>query len=180
VAMARAKREPWKFGGRGIAIAGLALCITSLVMVVPVGIIASIAIPNLLAARRAANEGSAVYTVRQIASAEATYQSSFKKVGTLEELAANNLIDPRLSTGEKNGYQFSISVTGPDTFEVNAVPTVYRSSGLRSFYTDETLVIRGGDNYGGPSSKMDEPLDGDYDYSPTRERRVDYRNNRRY
>src|SRR5437763_15406463 len=43
IAMARVKREPWKYGGRGIAIAGLVLSITSLVTVVPVGIIASIA-----------------------------------------------------------------------------------------------------------------------------------------
>src|SRR5215216_490297 len=55
VAMSKVKREPWKYGGRGMAIAGLTLSIISLVSVVPVGIIASIAIPNLLAARMAAN-----------------------------------------------------------------------------------------------------------------------------
>ena len=173
VAMGKAKREPWKYGGRGMAIAGLALCVTSLVMVVPIGIVASIAIPNLLAARRAANEASAISSVRTIVEAEAVYQSAFKKFGTLEELAANNLLDSPLSTGERSGYRFSVSVTGPDSFEVNAMPTAYRSSGMRSFYTDETAVIRAGDNFGGPSSKADEPLD--FDYPSRRDRRADYR-----
>src|SRR5215203_693801 len=52
IAMSRIKREPWKYGGRGLALAGLILSITSLVTVVPVALIASIAVPNLLAARR--------------------------------------------------------------------------------------------------------------------------------
>ncbi|MFN2407806.1 MAG: hypothetical protein ABR594_17305 [Pyrinomonadaceae bacterium] len=38
-------------------------------------------------------------------------------------------------------------------FEVVGLPVDYRSSGMRSFYVDETAVIRGGDNLGGPSSK---------------------------
>lgn len=181
VAMGRVKREPWKYGGRGIAIAGLAMCVTSLVMVVPMGIVASIAIPNLLASYRAANEGSAIHSLRQITEAEVAYQSAFRKFGTLEDLTANNLLDPKLSSGEKNGYRFSVTVASADTFEVNAVPVTYRTTGMRSFYTDETTVIRCGDNFGGPSSKMDVPLESYYDYPPSRrDRRVDYRNNRQY
>lgn len=177
VAMGRAKREPWKYGGHGIAVTGLILCITSLVLAVPIGLIASIAIPNLLAARRAANEASAIHSVRTIALAEAEFQSAYNKFGTLEELRVHNMLEPKLATGEKNGYQFSVSVTSPDAFEVNAVPVSYRSSGMRSFYMDETAVIRAGDNYGGPSSKMDEPLESNYTYPQRRDRRVDYRNN---
>src|SRR5689334_18607392 len=60
IAMSRAKNEPWKYGGRGMAVAGLVLSITSILTVVPIGIIAGIAVPNLLAARMAANEGSAL------------------------------------------------------------------------------------------------------------------------
>ena len=62
VAMGKVKREPWRYGGRGMAIAGLTMSIISLVSVVPVAIIASIAVPNLLAARMAANEGSAIHS----------------------------------------------------------------------------------------------------------------------
>src|SRR5437867_12478128 len=47
-----------------------------LIVVAIIGIIAAIAIPNLLASRRAANEGSAEQSLRTISSAEATYQST--------------------------------------------------------------------------------------------------------
>ncbi|HNU07997.1 MAG TPA: prepilin-type N-terminal cleavage/methylation domain-containing protein, partial [Pyrinomonadaceae bacterium] len=47
-----------------------------LIVVVIIGIIAAIAIPNLLAARRAANEGSAVSSMRTVHGAEMTYQST--------------------------------------------------------------------------------------------------------
>ena len=111
VAMKRAKREPWRYGGHGMAIAGFVLSIVTLVSVVPIGIIAAIAIPNLLASRRAANEGAAIYSLRQISAAEATYQSNFGKFATLDELAAQNLIDPKLATGTKSGYNFAVELT---------------------------------------------------------------------
>jgi type IV pilus assembly protein PilA len=47
-----------------------------LIVVAIIGIIAAIAIPNLLASRRAANEGSAQQSLRTMSSAEATYQST--------------------------------------------------------------------------------------------------------
>lgn len=166
VAMGKIKRNPWQYGGRGMAIAGLVMSITSLVSVVPVGIIAAIAIPNLLAARRAANEGAAIHSIRQISSAEAEYYGHFQKYATMDELAAHDLIDPAVASGTKNGYRFSLELTSnypdPDGFEVIGVPITYQSTGKRSFYTDETAVIRGSDNQGGPSSKLDPPLTSDY------------------
>jgi len=163
IAMGRVKREPWKYGGRGMAIAGLVLSITSLVTVVPIGIIAGIAVPNLLAARKAANESSAIYSLRTISSAEMIYQSEFQKYGTLQELAANNLIDQSLGSGVKNGYRFTVKLTNdnPDSsgFAVIGVPDDYRKTGTRSFYVDETLVIRASNNLGMPASSNDAPLD---------------------
>src|SRR5437899_7155443 len=47
-----------------------------LIVVAIIGIIAAIAIPNLLASRRAANEGSAQQSLRTVSSAEATYHST--------------------------------------------------------------------------------------------------------
>src|SRR5881392_1295203 len=47
-----------------------------LIVVAIIGIIAAIAIPNLLASRRAANEGSAQQSLRTMASAEATYRAT--------------------------------------------------------------------------------------------------------
>lgn len=177
-AMGRVRREPWRYGGRGMAIAGLVLNIVSLSSVVPLALIAAIAIPNLLAARMAANEGSAIHSLRQISSAQALYYRSFDKYGTLEELAAQNLIDPKLGSGRKNGYNFTIELTSDETntegFAVTGIPFAYRSSGMRSFYVDESSVIRAVDNHGGPPSKMDEPLELNSDY-PRRARRVDDR-----
>jgi type IV pilus assembly protein PilA len=176
-AMGRVKHEPWKYGGRGMAIAGLVLSITSLASTVPIAIVAAIAVPNLLAARRAANESSAIHSVQEIASAQVVYQSNFQKYGTLAELAANALIDPTLASGTRNGYNFTVVLDSgnPEAFEVIGVPVTYRNSGTRSFYVDETFVIRGADNHGGPSSKMDEALDSGSDYPRRPGQRVDYR-----
>ena len=180
MAMSKIKRDPWQYGGRGMAIAALVLNIVSLVSFVPMGIIAAIAIPNLLASRRAANEGSAMSSLRTLSSAEMTYQatSGDGKFGTLSELAAANLIDSKLATGTKNGYIFTLELTTNELdapgFEVMGVPMTYGSTGIRSFYIDETGVMRGGDNSGKPSTKTDRPLNSDLDYYD-RSRRVDYR-----
>ena len=161
-AMGRVRREPLRYGGRGIAIAGLVLNIVSLSSVVPIALIAAIAIPNLLASRRAANEASAIRSLYEISLAEATYHDNFERYGTLEELAAQNLITSKLSSGTRNGYNFTIELTTDEKnvegFAAVGVPETYRNSGIRSFYVDESSVIRAGDNHGGPSTKMDEPL----------------------
>ena len=173
VAMRRAKREPWRYGGHGIAIAGLVL---NLAMLVWVPLIAAIAVPNLLAARRAANEGAAIHSLRLISEAQAMYRNNFGKYATLDELAAQRLIDQKLATGTKNGYNFAIELTTDDEnlegFAVTGVPITYRSTGNRSFFVDETQVLRASDNLGGPASKLDQPLYQDTDLQRTR---ADYR-----
>jgi type IV pilus assembly protein PilA len=87
-----------------------------LIVVVIIGIIAAIAIPNLLASRRAANEGSAVSAMRTLHGAEVTYQSTSGNgnFGTLTDLRTANLIDTVLetsSTNGKSGYKFTVSKT---------------------------------------------------------------------
>ena len=180
LAMSKIKNDPWQYGGRGMAIAGLVLNIVCLVSFVPMGIIAAIAVPNLLASRRAANEGAAMSSLRTLASAEATYQATTGdgKYGTLDELAAANLIDVRLATGTKSGYKFTVELTNHESdypgFEIVGVPMTYGSSGTRSFYVDETGVIRGGDKSGKPPTNTDLPINNDLDFYD-RSRRVDYR-----
>jgi hypothetical protein len=138
------------------------------------------AIPNLLASYRAANEGAAQSSRRTLHSAEATYQATRGqgKYGTLNELAAEGLIDSKLATGTKNGYIFTVELTTTDLnypgFEVVGVPVTYGKTGVRSFYLDETGVIRAGDNSGRPSTKMDLPVDNDLDFYDRRQR-TDYR-----
>ena len=173
VAINKANRNPEEYGGKGLATAGLVTNILSLVIIVPVGIIAAIAIPNLLASRRAANEGATIQSLRTIHSAQATYQSLHESYATLDELGAEQLIAPELASGKRFGYKFQVNLTSGDVsrpagFEVVSVPQEYPMSGRRSFYLDESGVIRGADAQGAAATKYDAPLNFDrYPSSPT-------------
>jgi type IV pilus assembly protein PilA len=163
VALQRIKQRPDLYSGQGLATAGLVMSIASVVLVVPFGIIAAIAIPNLLASRLAAHEGSAIYSLRRIGAAEATYQSTRQKYGTLEELIAEHLIEPNLATGERSGYKFKVIVSsdGPSSlpeYDAIAIPADYPYSGRRSFLIDETGLIHAADSQGGDASRSDPPL----------------------
>ncbi|MEP6901417.1 MAG: prepilin-type N-terminal cleavage/methylation domain-containing protein [Actinomycetota bacterium] len=94
-----------------------------LIVVVIIGIIAAIAIPSLLASRRAANEGSAISALRTLHGAQMTYQTSTgmgnyagtnASTGDTIGLAALNsayLIDSTLALGIKSGYNFAGAIT---------------------------------------------------------------------
>jgi prepilin-type N-terminal cleavage/methylation domain-containing protein len=126
-----------------------------LIVVAIIGIIAAIAIPNLLASKRAANEGSAQSSMRTIHSSEAVYQSTAGNgsFGTLADLAGQNLIDSVLgsATGEKSGYTFAcaaanLSAGPPATFWATAIPTntaAVTRTGNRSFTIAEDGILRG-------------------------------------
>lgn len=120
-----------------------------LIVVTIIGIIASIAIPNHLASRRAANEASAQQSLRLMNSAEITYRSTVGKglYGTVSTLAHWNLIDGVLGSGSKNGYYFTTgdspaaSTTG---FVMAAAPMVLggvNATGMREFCIDQTGVL---------------------------------------
>lgn len=131
-----------------------------LIVVVIIGIIAAIAIPNLLASRRAANESSAIASMRTVTGAQATYQSTLGggEYGDGVALAGGGLVDKVLGCSDsasaagcrKSGYKFSIKATASTTstspqFNVSALPeqwgTGVTGTGTRSFYTNETGVI---------------------------------------
>src|SRR5512132_3540357 len=82
-----------------------------LIVVAIIGIIAAIAIPNLLASRRAANEGSAQSSLRTIHSSQATFQatSGNGNFGDLTALTTAKLIDGVLGSGVKSGYTFGVA-----------------------------------------------------------------------
>ena len=128
-----------------------------LIVVAIILIIAAIAIPNLLRSRMAANEASAVGSLRTINTACVTYSTTYNSVGypsTLSALgpstSANSssadLIDSVLASGTKSGYSFSFGVVGTATpttgYSVTANPTSPGTSGQRGFYTDQSGVIR--------------------------------------
>ncbi len=124
-----------------------------LIVVAIIGIIAAIAIPNLLASKRAANEGSAQATVRTLTGAEATYQATAGagNFASLTELLGQGLIDSVLGTTpfQKSGYTYNVA----ETDRSGSVPASYLSTastvvasgvtatGTRNFVSDETGVI---------------------------------------
>ncbi|HYU98077.1 MAG TPA: prepilin-type N-terminal cleavage/methylation domain-containing protein, partial [Pyrinomonadaceae bacterium] len=99
-----------------------------LIVVAIIGIIAAIAIPNLLASRRAANEGSALASMRVVFSSEATYQATAGNgvYGTLGELAQLGMVDAVLGAAgvtAKSGYLYTaapITVAGLPAFDATS------------------------------------------------------------
>ncbi|HKZ02848.1 MAG TPA: prepilin-type N-terminal cleavage/methylation domain-containing protein [Pyrinomonadaceae bacterium] len=124
-----------------------------LIVVAIIGIIAAIAIPNLLASRRSANEGSAQSSIRTIHSSQATFQATAGNgtfAATLGALNGQNLIDPVLSSGAKSGYTFAVvdvSGTGATAqFGATGVPTTtsgVSATGTRRFGITQVGVLRG-------------------------------------
>ena len=124
-----------------------------LIVVAIIGIIAAIAIPNLLKSRQAANEASAIGSTRTLGTAQATYQSTRGKgkdfAANLAALQADNAIDTALGGGVKSGFTFtcagvaSTSAGVPSYFDTTAVPqsTGNFGTGNRSFYSNETYVV---------------------------------------
>ena len=119
-----------------------------LIVVAIIGIIAAIAIPNLLASKRAANEGSAVASVRTITSAEATYQSTLGagSYANLANLKAGGLIDDALANSgstPKSGYKF-VATPSTGDYLVTATAATYSglaATGTRDFASDATGMI---------------------------------------
>lgn len=157
VAMVKANRRPHEYGGKGLAIAGVILNALGLLFL---PVIVAIAIPNLLMARRAANEGSAILTLRQLSEAEHKYMASmYGKCGDIQTLIAGKLInDLSLAKNEKNGYRFMVVNLPMGGCELHATPLT-TSHGTRSFfYSTEDRVFRAADKKGQAADKQDLPL----------------------
>jgi hypothetical protein len=144
VALNKTKRYPAEYGGQGLAIGGIITNVLALLSVVPLAIIMAIALPNLLASRRAANEGSAILVLKKIAAAENVYKITIGDgaYGTVEELVASRNLDSALAARVRRGYQFDVRVRKDSSLRVNsyeviATPMHYgevSSTGTRSFY----------------------------------------------
>jgi len=139
-----------------------------LIVVAIILIIAAIAIPNLLRARIAANESSAVSSIRSINTAQASYQSAYPTVGFSPDLptlgpggvgtvcgtpaqANACLIDSNLSNAviatPKSGYAFAVGAQnsgGPINvaYQVGGVAAVFNTTGVRSFCSSTDAVVR--------------------------------------
>ncbi len=138
-----------------------------LIVVAIILIIAAIAIPNLIRSKMAANEASAVASIRTVNTSEVVYSSTYnvanvfsadlKSLGDggtagqctaafVPTSASACLIDPALEnatvkTTPKSGYYFTY-VQGTGTYTINADPAAVNSTGVRGFFSDQTVVIR--------------------------------------
>lgn len=140
-----------------------------LIVVAIIGIIAAIAIPNLLASRRAANEGSAQSSLRTIHSSEAVFQAtvgngnfgplSIAAVADEASLVGQNLVDSVLGAGAKSGYTFTCTpnnAVNPVNFMAEGHPAnvaPVTRTGNRSFTITEDGVLRGKVSDTGPANR---------------------------
>jgi type IV pilus assembly protein PilA len=156
------RKSAGRLRGEGMAIAGLILGYVGLAIIPLILIFAAIAIPNLLRARMAANEASAVGGVRVLLTAEIAYSASHPEAGytcALSDLANAGLSDASLLSGQKNGYAFELlgcgaggdagaNDAGANDAGINkevrvvAYPVVPQQTGTRAFCTDESGVIK--------------------------------------
>ncbi|HZQ92649.1 MAG TPA: pili assembly chaperone [Terriglobales bacterium] len=134
-----------------------------MIVVAIILIIAAIAIPNLLRSRIAANESSAVGSIRTLNTAEVTYSSTYPDLGftcTLANLGppsgsasatstSAGLIDSVLASGAKSGYTFALtgctaagSSTILVTYQSQGVPVAIGQTGQRAFCSDQSGVIK--------------------------------------
>jgi type IV pilus assembly protein PilA len=140
-----------------------------LIVVAIILIIAAIAIPNLLRSRMAANEASAVGSIRTMNTAAISFYSTYgdgfppnlSSIGTATPAAVVScqnaqLVDSVLTAGTKSGYSFKLlpgtnpvtttpsgCTTGnSDGYSVIATPTTVGTTGQRSFCSDGSGVIR--------------------------------------
>jgi type IV pilus assembly protein PilA len=180
VGLVKANRSPTEYGGRGLAVAGIALSVVSIVAIPFLGIVAAIAIPSLLRARIAANESAAIGDVRTVIVAESSYQAInggyYDRLACLAEpghcipgYAGSSLLPAELGAAEtKNGYRRrfhggaaasplppTVSPTSMMSFAYVAVPATKGTTGVRAFCGDATGRV-----CAGKDGEMPEALDG--------------------
>ena len=126
-----------------------------LIVIAIILIIITIAVPKYNQTQMYMRETAAVKAIQTIHQMEVQYQSQYGRyAASLAELgppqsgnpspASADLIGRDLSEGEKQGYKFTVTGTNGG-YVVQAQPMTYGSSGRKSFYSDQTMVIREND-----------------------------------
>jgi len=146
-----------------------------LIVVAIILIIAAIAIPNLLKSKMAANQSSAVASLRTINTSEVTYSSTYNQgfTSSLAQLgppasgsatsSTAGLVDSVLAAGSKSGYTFTYTAGAvangvTPSYTVTANPITVGTTGLNYYFTDESNVIR--QNSTAQASASDSPIGG--------------------
>lgn len=112
------------------------------------------------------NERCFIETLRWLHGAEMTYASTHGNgnFGSLIQIREMSLITQRMSTGVMRGYAYTVSTTPrssqtPATFRITAVPQIYGTTGISSFFIDTSGVIYAADRKGGTVDQNDPPLE---------------------
>ncbi len=127
-----------------------------LIVITIILIIITIAVPKYNNTQKFVRETAAIKAIQTIHQMQVQYQSQYGRYATsLAELgpptggapspAAADLIGRDLSEGTKQGYKFTVA-GNQSSYTVNAVPVTYGSDGNRTFFSDQSMVIR--ENYG--------------------------------
>ena len=146
---------PWAGRARPHRQRGFSL-IELLIVISIILILITIAVPRFSRAQMYTRETAALQAVKTLHTAEIQYQSQYGRyAASLTELgppasgaptpSSADLIGNDLANGEKQGYRFVVAAT-PGGYTINANPVSYGSSGSRSFFSDQTMVIH--ENYG--------------------------------
>jgi type IV pilus assembly protein PilA len=134
-----------RFGTRGFSLIEL------LIVIAIILIILAIAVPKLGSAKMNANEMAVLREIQTVSSMETQYMSQFGRYATtLAELGpptsggpgpqAADLIPGSLASGDKDGYTFTLAAT-PQGYTLNVNPKAYNSTGRRTFYCDQSMII---------------------------------------
>src|SRR2546423_7122150 len=125
-----------------------------MIVILIIGTLAAIAVPNYLQTRKAAYNASTLASLRIIFSAETCYRNANPQYASLATLGASGcLAEPLLMSGHRSNYTYAVSNVGTDNFEVTASPDV---APWRYFFIDATGVIRVQD--GGPANAASPPI----------------------
>ncbi|HEX5704268.1 MAG TPA: hypothetical protein VFX97_13785 [Pyrinomonadaceae bacterium] len=104
------------------------------------------------------NEMIAISVLHLIANGEENYKKTAGNgsYGNIDELVEHKMLGKEML--DKYGYRFVIS-TNAHGFEAVATPVEYGKSGKRSFFIDQSGVVRGDDKGGGPATVADKPVE---------------------
>ena len=141
-----------------------------LIVVAIIGIIAAIAIPNLIKSQQAAHETAAKAEVKTIGNSQVLYSLSKGrgKYTDLATLGSLGYIDSNLAAGAKGGYVFVSAPLNADglsaMFDTTAHPSQVGTFGTGnvSFYSNETGVVFEADGVAPPTATPQDrvPKDG--------------------
>jgi len=159
VSNSQIRKSAGRLKGAGMSLAGMILGYVGIAFIPIILIIAAIAIPNLVKVKMTANEATAVYNLRNIATAAVKYQNAYDTYppglsalgpplrGKAPDADGAGLINGMLMRGSESGYEFIYQPLSShndgvfDRFDLTANPITPGATGTRHFHVDETLVI---------------------------------------